>query len=86
MYNIANVIQHIILIIINNTDVSDPLPDKYSAPYVEAAWYPWWQKKGFFKPEYTVGRIQSDKIMNVLTLTVSKATKYYLRSGIKGIL
>ncbi|XP_022099146.1 valine--tRNA ligase-like [Acanthaster planci] len=33
-------------------DVSGPLPDAYSPTYVEAAWYPWWEKQGFFKPEY----------------------------------
>uniref|UniRef100_A0A7N6B0T0 valine--tRNA ligase n=1 Tax=Anabas testudineus TaxID=64144 RepID=A0A7N6B0T0_ANATE len=30
----------------------DPIPDSYSPQYVEAAWYPWWEKQGFFKPEY----------------------------------
>ncbi|XP_043542801.1 valine--tRNA ligase isoform X2 [Chiloscyllium plagiosum] len=34
-------------------DVSCPMPDSYSPRYVEAAWYPWWEKQGFFKPEYT---------------------------------
>uniref|UniRef100_A0A3Q3F1S8 Valine--tRNA ligase n=1 Tax=Labrus bergylta TaxID=56723 RepID=A0A3Q3F1S8_9LABR len=34
------------------TDVISPLPDSYSPHYVEAAWYPWWEKQGFFKPEY----------------------------------
>ena len=29
-----------------------PLPDAYSPQYVEAAWYSWWEKSGFFKPEY----------------------------------
>ncbi|XP_067829865.1 LOW QUALITY PROTEIN: valine--tRNA ligase, mitochondrial [Heptranchias perlo] len=33
-------------------DTSVPLPDSYSPQYVEAAWYPWWQQQGFFKPEY----------------------------------
>lgn len=33
-------------------DVVSPLPDSYSPQYVEAAWYPWWEKQGFFKPEY----------------------------------
>uniref|UniRef100_A0A8C2XH34 valine--tRNA ligase n=1 Tax=Cyclopterus lumpus TaxID=8103 RepID=A0A8C2XH34_CYCLU len=33
-------------------DLSIPLPDSYSPQYVEAAWYPWWEKQGFFKPEY----------------------------------
>jgi len=33
-------------------DTSCPLPDAYSPRYVEAAWYAWWEKEGFFKPEY----------------------------------
>ncbi|XP_055453013.1 valine--tRNA ligase, mitochondrial [Psammomys obesus] len=33
-------------------DVSAPLPPAYSPRYVEAAWYPWWLREGFFKPEY----------------------------------
>uniref|UniRef100_A0A8C4WL62 Valine--tRNA ligase n=1 Tax=Gopherus evgoodei TaxID=1825980 RepID=A0A8C4WL62_9SAUR len=33
-------------------DVTGPMPDAYSPQYVEAAWYPWWESQGFFKPEY----------------------------------
>eukprot|EP00088_Acartia_fossae_P071292 TRINITY_DN975_c0_g1_i12.p1 TRINITY_DN975_c0_g1~~TRINITY_DN975_c0_g1_i12.p1 ORF type:complete len:1148 (-),score=390.12 TRINITY_DN975_c0_g1_i12:331-3774(-) len=33
-------------------DTKCPLPDAYSPKYVEAAWYSWWEKSGFFKPEY----------------------------------
>ncbi|XP_062454524.1 valine--tRNA ligase-like isoform X1 [Rhea pennata] len=33
-------------------DVSGPMPESYSPRYVEAAWYPWWEQQGFFKPEY----------------------------------
>ncbi|XP_067001148.2 valine--tRNA ligase isoform X2 [Anabrus simplex] len=33
-------------------DTSCPMPDAYSPQYVEAAWYSWWEKEGFFKPEY----------------------------------
>ncbi|KAJ8922358.1 hypothetical protein NQ315_004301 [Exocentrus adspersus] len=33
-------------------DISDALPDAYSPKYVEAAWYSWWEKQKFFKPEY----------------------------------
>ncbi|XP_070163843.1 valine--tRNA ligase isoform X2 [Polyergus mexicanus] len=33
-------------------DVLCPMPDMYSPQYVEAAWYAWWEKEGFFKPEY----------------------------------
>lgn len=35
-------------------DLSQALPDAYSPQYVEAAWYPWWEKQGFFSPEYGV--------------------------------
>ncbi|XP_026488182.2 valine--tRNA ligase [Vanessa tameamea] len=33
-------------------DISGSMPDAYSPLYVEAAWYAWWEKQGFFKPEY----------------------------------
>lgn len=33
-------------------DTTCPMPDSYSPAYVEAAWYSWWEKMGFFKPEY----------------------------------
>ncbi|XP_077260883.1 valyl-tRNA synthetase [Temnothorax americanus] len=33
-------------------NVTCPMPEMYSPQYVEAAWYPWWEKEGFFKPEY----------------------------------
>ncbi|XP_033121226.1 valine--tRNA ligase-like isoform X2 [Anneissia japonica] len=33
-------------------DTTCQLPDAYSPVYVEAAWYEWWEKMGFFKPEY----------------------------------
>lgn len=35
-------------------DVTNSLPDAYNPQYVEAAWYSWWEKEGFFKPEYGV--------------------------------
>ncbi|KAH9632901.1 hypothetical protein HF086_002723 [Spodoptera exigua] len=33
-------------------DITCSMPDAYSPRYVEAAWYSWWEKQGFFKPEY----------------------------------
>ncbi|XP_014261778.1 valine--tRNA ligase [Cimex lectularius] len=33
-------------------DVSNAMPDSYNPAYVEAGWYSWWEKEGFFKPEY----------------------------------
>ncbi|XP_067941073.1 valine--tRNA ligase-like isoform X2 [Watersipora subatra] len=35
-------------------DTQCPMPDAYSPAYVEAAWYSWWEKEGFFKPEYNL--------------------------------
>lgn len=35
-------------------DTLGALPDAYSPKYVEAAWYSWWEKQGFFKPDYQV--------------------------------
>ncbi|XP_016841334.1 valine--tRNA ligase isoform X1 [Nasonia vitripennis] len=40
-------------------DVQSPMPDAYSPQYVEAAWYSWWEKSGFFKPEYN-GKISEN--------------------------
>lgn len=33
-------------------DTSVELPKAYSPKFVEAAWYDWWEKEGFFRPEY----------------------------------
>ncbi|CAF1042091.1 unnamed protein product [Rotaria sordida] len=33
-------------------DINCELPQSYSPRYVEAAWYDWWEKQGFFRPEY----------------------------------
>ncbi|XP_069054704.1 valine--tRNA ligase, mitochondrial isoform X2 [Lepisosteus oculatus] len=33
-------------------DTSGPLPPAYSPQYVEACWYQWWEREGFFTPEY----------------------------------
>lgn len=43
-------------------DISNALPDSYSPRYVEAAWYEWWSKSGFFKPEYN----QPEGIFSIL--------------------
>ncbi|SPP72882.1 blast:Valine--tRNA ligase [Drosophila guanche] len=40
-------------------DLSDPLPDAYSPRFVEAQWYSWWEKQGFFTPEYGRDSIDS---------------------------
>ena len=41
-------------------DISDVMPDSYSPLYVEAAWYQWWEKMGFFKPEYGKKSLNED--------------------------
>lgn len=33
-------------------DIAAEIPSAYSPSYVESAWYSWWEKEGFFKPEY----------------------------------
>lgn len=33
-------------------NITCPMPDTYSPQYVESIWYAWWEKEGFFKPEY----------------------------------
>ncbi|KAK3579107.1 hypothetical protein CHS0354_022128 [Potamilus streckersoni] len=33
-------------------DTKCSMPDSYNPAYVETAWYEWWVKSGFFKPEY----------------------------------
>lgn len=37
-------------------DVTCQLPNAYSPQYVEAQWYSWWEKQGFFKPDYNVSK------------------------------
>lgn len=49
-FAICNVYKHVLCI----SDLSGPMPDSYSPQYVEAAWYSWWEKSGFFKPSYGV--------------------------------
>lgn len=35
-----------------NLDTQNEIPSSYNPRYVEAAWYDWWEKEGFFRPEY----------------------------------
>ncbi|CAD5123228.1 DgyrCDS11590 [Dimorphilus gyrociliatus] len=39
-------------------DTQRPLPDSYNPTYVEAAWNAWWEKEGFFKPEYKTSSLR----------------------------
>jgi valyl-tRNA synthetase len=35
-------------------DTTCPMPESYNPRYVEACWYSWWEKEGYFSPEYKV--------------------------------
>ncbi|KAI4470718.1 valyl-trna synthetase [Holotrichia oblita] len=50
--------------------VSNSLPDTYSPKYVEAAWYPWWEKEAFFKPEYGRKSILEPNSKGVYTIII----------------
>jgi valyl-tRNA synthetase len=41
-----------IIILLYSLDIHCELPKSYSPKYVETAWYTWWEKQGFFRPEY----------------------------------
>jgi len=47
-------------------DTSCPLPNAYSPQYVEAAWYAWWEKSGFFKPEFYQTELEERKIFMIV--------------------
>ncbi|XP_060570722.1 valine--tRNA ligase-like [Ruditapes philippinarum] len=42
-------------------DTQCAMPEGYSPAYVEAAWYDWWMKEGFFKPEYNDAQMDTEK-------------------------
>lgn len=42
-------------------DLGRPLPAAYNPTEVEDAWYSWWMKQGFFKPEYSDAKDGSKK-------------------------
>lgn len=48
------------------------MPDSYSPRYVEAAWYSWWEKEGFFKPEYGVNIFFLLILFNYLHTSISE--------------
>jgi hypothetical protein len=52
-------------------DISGAMPDAYSPKYVEAAWYSWWEKEGFFKPEYSVSCVEALSLHCVIRLLFS---------------
>lgn len=62
-------------------DVTNPLPDAYNPRYVEAAWYSWWEKQGFFKPEFGVSYLT---YILLLVLTEFFLAKISTRTKLKG--
>ena len=46
------------------------MPDAYSPQYVESAWYSWWEKSGFFKPEYGRKNIKDIPEEGVFTMVI----------------
>ncbi|KAK9877875.1 hypothetical protein WA026_020101 [Henosepilachna vigintioctopunctata] len=51
-------------------NITDSLPDSYSPKYVEAAWYSWWEKSGFFKPEYGRKSISESSIEDKFVIII----------------
>ncbi|TNN08963.1 Valine--tRNA ligase [Schistosoma japonicum] len=45
-------------------DITGEMPESYSPKYVEAVWYEWWERNGFFKPEFQTGSL--DKFVMVI--------------------
>lgn len=58
-------------------DVTKQLPDAYSPKYVEAAWYSWWEKQGFFKPEYGVSHCKQFHILFFLLIKLDSANQFW---------
>ena len=46
-------------------DMSKPMADSYNPKAVEAAWYTWWEKSGFFKPEIA-GPLGSKEVFSII--------------------
>ena len=38
----------------------DHFPSAYDPKYVESGWYTWWEKEGFFKPEFDAGKVKKE--------------------------
>lgn len=46
--------------------LDDPACKSYNPTVVESAWYEWWEKEGFFKPELTAdGKVKSEGVFVV---------------------
>ena len=47
------------------------MAEEYDPPAVEAAWYSWWEKQGFFKPEYKNYPVKSSSSLIAFFSTLS---------------
>lgn len=46
--------------------LDDPIYKSYNPTVVESAWYEWWEKEGFFKPEFTLdGKVKPEGVFVV---------------------
>lgn len=55
-------------------DMTTPFADAYDPPAVEAAWYTWWEKQGFFTPEY--GNPSEDNEKFIIVIPPPNVTGY----------
>ncbi|XP_019342548.2 valine--tRNA ligase [Alligator mississippiensis] len=51
-------------------DISGPMPDSYSPQYVEAAWYAWWERQGYFKPEFGRTRVSEPNPQGIFMMCI----------------
>eukprot|EP00056_Hartaetosiga_gracilis_P003916 m.69527 g.69527 ORF g.69527 m.69527 type:complete len:998 (+) comp11633_c0_seq1:860-3853(+) len=48
----------------------EEMPPSYHPEYVQDGWYDWWQKKGFFKPEYNEGETKVECLTEQKEFTI----------------
>ncbi|KND01368.1 valine-tRNA ligase [Spizellomyces punctatus DAOM BR117] len=46
-------------------DLSGPCPTAYNPKAVEAAWYDWWEKSGYFKPDMPNGKPRPEGVFTI---------------------
>ncbi|GMR32510.1 hypothetical protein PMAYCL1PPCAC_02705, partial [Pristionchus mayeri] len=51
-------------------NLSGEMPSAYEPRYVEADWYSWWEKSGFFKPEYGGRDVKADNPRGHFTICI----------------
>ncbi|KAJ3322660.1 hypothetical protein HDV06_002874 [Boothiomyces sp. JEL0866] len=55
-------------------DMSTPFPPTFQPKAVEAAWYDWWEKEGYFKPEYKADGSVKDEGAYVISIPPPNVT------------